>query len=318
MPEAESMMKRTITRSLGYLARLREVFLQSKNVVLRRHGRRVTSHELPAYLMSQEFTAYRELQGCADCSLAVYASEADKSNPAARIGAESSDWERVEWRDWQEHLPSRGRNLPGLHFGIWYERASNTVIVAFRGTRFTSFADWYANLRWITRFVPGVNDHYVQAGALVGPMVAHLKDQYQATSVITTGHSLGGGIAQHVAYLSPDIGLVHAFASTPVTGFHSIEPDIREHNSKGLLIVRSFEHGEILAYLRFFLRRLVSLSEENPRIIELRFNCSSLLAISEHSMKNMATYLRQRFQEAVKAAELRSADEMEERAPKHR
>ncbi len=102
-----------------------------------------------------------------------------------------------------------------------------------------------------------------------------------------------------MTFSSQAIDLVHAFAPSPVNGLSSIEPKISDRNRRGKLIVRSFEHGEIFAYLRFLLRRLVSLRESDPTAIELRFNCSSLLADSEHSMEHMAVYLRERFLEAA-------------------
>ena len=131
------------------------------------------------------------------------------------------------------------------------------------------------------------------------PLVEHLHLKFgEKLTILTTGHSLGGGLAQHAAYCSEHISIDHAFAPTPVTGYFSVPKAEREKNKKNTIIVRSFEHGEILAFLRFFMRRLVMLSAVNPEINELRFNASSLPPVTSHSMSRMAEHLRRCLKEA--------------------
>lgn len=40
--------------------------------------------------------------------------------------------------------------------------------------------------------------------------------------IIATGHSLGGGLAQFMAYAIPEIDLVYAFNSSPVTAYYDV------------------------------------------------------------------------------------------------
>ncbi len=286
-------------KSLSLLARVRESLFQLENVVLHRHGRHVTSFTLPEYLHSEGFARYREFERCADFALAAYQDDAQADAQSASTSA--AGWEPVTWPELTQLLPTGRWNLPGLKVQAWHHAESHTAVIAFRGTRVTSPADWYANLRWITCFIPWVNDHYVQVRYLIPSLVAHLKSLDPQVNIIATGHSLGGGLAQHAAYSSPDIQLVHAFAPSPVTGFYSVDRARRERSRIGTLIIRSFEHGEVLAYLRFLLRRLVRLSEIDPEVVELRFNCSHWLAVSEHSMHNMHSYLRRHYLDAVNA-----------------
>ena len=106
--------------------------------------------------------------------------------------------------------------------------------------------------------------------------------------MITAGHSLGGGLAQQAAYAHPDIKQVFAFDSSPVTGFQNVPEPARTRNKAGIVIERIFEHGEILAYARTFLRQFLPLSERDPVINEIRFNLSKGDAVTQHSMVDLA------------------------------
>jgi hypothetical protein len=76
--------------------------------------------------------------------------------------------------------------------------------------------------------------------------------------VISTGHSLGGGLAQRLAYSLgaaagiPTVKNVYAFDPSPVSGKRSA-PDFSEQ-AKGLTIYRIYNRGEILAGLRSLVR----------------------------------------------------------------
>ena len=76
-----------------------------------------------------------------------------------------------------------------------------------------------------------------------------------------------------VAYASPDIGLVYAFDPSIVTGYYDVDPpERRTANSKGIHIYRVYEHGEILAYLRWLMKKVYPLPKEDPKIVEVRYN----------------------------------------------
>jgi pimeloyl-ACP methyl ester carboxylesterase len=104
----------------------------------------------------------------------------------------------------------------------------------------------------------------------------------------TAGHSLGGGLAQQAAYAHPEIKQVYAFDSSPVTGFRSVPQPDRDINRKGIVIDRVYERGEILAYIRTFLRRFLPLSLADPSITEIRFNLSKGDPVKQHSMVDLA------------------------------
>jgi pimeloyl-ACP methyl ester carboxylesterase len=101
--------------------------------------------------------------------------------------------------------------------------------------------------------------------------------------IYSTGHSLGGGLAQQFAYALPDALLqqgqnlprviqVYAFDPSPVTGYYSLEKQIRMQNSKGLRTDRIFERGEILAVVRSFLALVRPPSMMNPAVRAVRYS----------------------------------------------
>jgi len=92
--------------------------------------------------------------------------------------------------------------------------------------------------------------------------------------------------------LMPRVSEVHAFDPSPVTGWFSVDRDVRNSNAKGLHIDRAFEHGEILAYLRLIMRYINPPTKENPSIREIRYNfVDSINPFSSHSMRLIACAL---------------------------
>jgi pimeloyl-ACP methyl ester carboxylesterase len=153
----------------------------------------------------------------------------------------------------------------------------HTIVVVFEGTNFSELPDWQANLRWFLRFIPGFKDQYTLAAQdvareffdVISSMPAEYRTEYASgrllsaagklIRIVTAGHSLGGGLAQHFAYAfkqeplqnqGPKVSEVFAFDSSPVTGWFSVSDPPRSYNAKGLMVNRIFEHGEILAYIR--------------------------------------------------------------------
>jgi hypothetical protein len=84
--------------------------------------------------------------------------------------------------------------------------------VTFGGTVFNNDADWRANLRWFTF---GRRDEYTDVVERLAPAFdaelkkrAHTMDPARLArlELFSTGHSLGGGLAQQFAYSLPVIG----------------------------------------------------------------------------------------------------------------
>jgi len=178
------------------------------------------------------------------------------------------------WSLWTE-LPRVGRlskpsndleqKLKDAHLRaeVWENSKENTVIVAFGGT--ASLKDLGANARWFFSF--GDPDAYE---VLTADFLPEFLKAYKIRSnkpdgawlksakIISTGHSLGGGLAQRFAYslkpseVSAKVHEVYAFDPSPVSGKRSV--DGFEETAKGLTIYRIYNRGEFLAGIRSILQ----------------------------------------------------------------
>ena len=171
--------------------------------------------------------------------------------------------------------------------------SNSTALIVFRGTDFEESEDWSSNFRWFNRFLSSKLDQYDEVRILTPKIIEEI-EKYDSTvdTFITTGHSLGGGLAQLAGYSSHKINLVFAFDSSPVTGFYDVEGGLRRFNSQNLKIYRIYEHGEVLAYVRLAMKGLYPMSKNNPDIIQLRFNLiKSGNIVSQHSIKALSCNL---------------------------
>jgi pimeloyl-ACP methyl ester carboxylesterase len=118
--------------------------------------------------------------------------------------------------------------------------------------------DWISNAG---RFASPYDDYYHQLRRNIDGILTRIKglDCYRRASskprIVSTGHSLGGGLAQFAALAnkpngSARISKVFAFDPSPVTGAHLIKAEIRSQNAEGLTIDRIYQDGEILSYAR--------------------------------------------------------------------
>ena len=219
------------------------------------------------------------------------------------------DWKR--WDDFPSSALRAEADTFGLYFEVWQNKSLNPPIVAmiFRGTQFDSWLDWQANLRWLVKWIPGWKDQYWVVRNQVRDKFrkALLENRSKEGPawrpvVVTTGHSLGGGLAQQLAYSLLDDGEpsevrgvseVFAFDPSPVTGWYSVPEGQRIRNAKGLSITRAFEHGEVLAYLRLLFSYAYPPSAQDPAIWEVRFNFNeSWNPFSSHGMRALACHLQ--------------------------
>ncbi|GKQ51560.1 hypothetical protein [Bradyrhizobium sp. Ce-3] len=135
--------------------------------------------------------------------------------------------------------------------------ACSEVSIAFRGTVASSLGDWVSNA---DRFGSPYDDYYHQLRRNVDGIIKSIQnlDCYKQAAVkpqiVSTGHSLGGGLAQLAALASkskgPRIAKVFAFDPSPVTGAHLVSQSLRDANAAGLTIDRVYQEGEVLSYVR--------------------------------------------------------------------
>jgi hypothetical protein len=225
------------------------------------------------------------------------------------------------WQKWD--FPSPALQARMLGEGMYLEVLErqddpHTIVVVFEGTNFSELPDWKANLHWFLRFIPGFKDQYtLTANEVANEFLTAItvkSEKYRTRDVsgklisaagkpiklVATGHSLGGGLAQHFAYAfkqvpqdgqGPKVSEVFAFDSSPVTGWFSTSDPPRSYNANGLLVNRIFEHGEVLAFIRLLTSRL-AVSSENPAIWEYRYNFDpETNIVRNHSMRRLACSL---------------------------
>lgn len=232
----------------------------------------------------------------------------DKGSPTAQqaralealiqAGATGAPWTRVRFRP-ELKLPDTCQDDKGLAFHVWQRAAApqDDVVVAFRGT--SNFADWpYGNFWWFTRFFL-TDNQYSRAARHMRDVLAELHDAARrqgrpAPRVYVTGHSLGGGLAQHVLYAHRhDILQAVVFDPSPVTGY--VATDATQENMGCSCaaqldleprILRVYESREILAYLRFFHKVVFA---PHPHIHEVRFAFHfEGNPVEAHNMRNLA------------------------------
>lgn len=158
-------------------------------------------------------------------------------------------------------LAQEMRNIH-LRAEVWSDAVTKQVVVAFGGTAASSLDDWKANFRWVLSLVDPKDQYTV----LTDSFIPAFKEEYlwragqpgwewlKDAQIVSTGHSLGGGLAQRFAYSLqatsgiPTVKTVFAFDPSPVSGKRS-SPDF-EDQAKGLTIYRIYNRGEIVAGLR--------------------------------------------------------------------
>jgi hypothetical protein len=130
-----------------------------------------------------------------------------RSHAANDIG-----WRVLDWNKGHAKFKSRYENSRnGLLFDTYYRDIGKCVIVlvAYRGTDGFIDVDTISNLSYLTGFLPFKNQ-YDDAREQFSELKAYAVAKFGVRKVhfVTTGHSLGGGLAIHVAYCFPKVSAV--------------------------------------------------------------------------------------------------------------
>ena len=199
--------------------------------------------------------------------------------------------------NWKKVFDSQSNDcsINGMVFHVWeLEEADKTSLtISFRGTNFFELSDWfYGNLSFLTRFA--FKTQYELAVEHVDKFLSQYKQNRTSDkplSIYTAGHSLGGGLAQHIYYARDDIKRVFAFDPSPITGFTYRDKEQQKRgcscgeNPDVANIYRFYESGEILATLRFPLKII------NPirrHIHEVKVFYLDGHSVTEHNMHLLA------------------------------
>lgn len=197
-------------------------------------------------------------------------------------------------------------NDAGLSFEVYAHRPFCTAaseckpekydeaIIAFRGTelntRLSLLDDMYANTRSSTGKYP---DDYSRISTHLRPLIDALKQEHPGIKIHATGHSLGGGLAQHAGYLFTEIEEVYAFNSSPITNWSYLvttgtlvnpKPKIYRINQRGELLAPSREIGSML-------------DGTHPERVDFVFNFRHAASIDAHRMPILACNMASKIDE---------------------
>jgi hypothetical protein len=305
------MEQNFLVRLLHWLSRrfdrykfLRALGQAPDQVVVREPGERFLSAPRPIAPYAAEHWQFAWLADSAYGK--THAGRSSKAERARSSEAPETALTRGDWTKWDndtflsDELQKRFDTYH-LRVEVWETQSPPAVAVTFGGTVFRNEMDWRANLRW---FTPGRVDEYtltqvdfakafakkcIERDQLGRPVSAHL---------YSTGHSLGGGLAQQFAYALPvepgvpRVKKVYAFDPSPVTGFFSVDKRVRDINRGSLKIDRIYERGEILAIARSLTSLFWKPSAVAPEIRGVRYNLFyTCNPVAGHSMKKMAEKL---------------------------
>ncbi|MFM9938030.1 MAG: hypothetical protein ACKVP7_00875 [Hyphomicrobiaceae bacterium] len=169
----------------------------------------------------------------------------------------------------------------GLAFRVYHREEANrlTVLTVLRGTESLDASDWLANASWLLAWLP-ISTEYDEARLV---FQATRKQAYAAAkgrkvSFITAGHSLGGGIAKHIAYSYPCVSAAVFNSSVVSNQFRLAEPYDKA------LIVHTYEDLDPLTRLQ----RIFMAEPDTETYRHYRQDAVSNKQEFQHSMTGLA------------------------------
>jgi hypothetical protein len=166
--------------------------------------------------------------------------------------------------------PVTRRCVVGHEYHVWRRGRCGEAVIAFRGTDANEIGDWLTNLRWF--IASPLFDQYDQVQKAVPDIIDKVNGEgCRPRLIVATGHSLGGGLAQHAAYADKRIEYVYAFDPSPVTAFFGVPLPARSAATEHLGIDRVYEAGEFLSLPRYIVSGAFPSSQCRPRVRIVRF-----------------------------------------------
>jgi hypothetical protein len=183
--------------------------------------------------------------------------------------------------------PPGRRCVEGLAYHVWRRNGCGEAVIAFRGTDSGDVGDWLSNFRWFVS--NSVFDQYDQVQTAMKGVIQRVQDEgCRPRVIIATGHSLGGGLAQHAAFADSRVNYVYAFDPSPVTAFFGVPFPTRSEASEKLGIDRIYESGEVLSLPRYLVSGAVPTSACRPRVRVVRFSTATSASLLErHRMSGL-------------------------------
>jgi hypothetical protein len=171
---------------------------------------------------------------------------------------------------------------------VYTEEGKNLeAVIAIRGTEKNDLNDFKASLSGLINFA---HSEYVTAEQRIPKLVSDLKNVQRIPRIYLTGHSLGGGIAQEVSFLTKDVTETFTFNTSPVTNWSRLCNSGRIVNPDPP-ISRVYQGKEALAYLRNLTSRFNS---ELYARSDYRFGFIKGDVLESHSMQHLTCQLAAR------------------------
>jgi pimeloyl-ACP methyl ester carboxylesterase len=237
-------------------------------------------------------------------ALTVYREDIDKQQlspaPCGYLGNEAHRYVRLDmpgdaggsWKRWT--APGACFNQRGLYYETYVYEARDPqgsprlteAVISIRGTELRDWHDMKANASGIVDF--DETEYTIARDRIAALIKALVLNGIE--SIYLTGHSLGGGIAQHIAFISKDVKETFAFNPSPVTNWMRLCKTTADLNWDPK-INRIYQGKEVLAYVRNVTTRFNSeLYWRN----DFRFGFVEANAVVSHSMNNLACQLAAR------------------------
>jgi len=200
--------------------------------------------------------------GCKYLSRSKQASEAvpgygmPSDNPTSASSGPNNRW--LRWHEIIEEAGPPCMDKGGLYYETYIHLNSqgklDKVVIAFRGTenyRTQLVRDWTTNFAAAFGIEP--SQYRLARDAmehLIPTIVKRFEAEGMPVKIFTTGHSLGGGLAQQLGYMTDHVSEVVTFNTTPVTNWTFLRLDKKVVNHYPT-IYRLEHEGEFLGFARF-------------------------------------------------------------------